>query len=137
MNTKEMREFLKDKVKTVPRSNADVEKLYNEMTAHSSESIEIVPRETGEEYTYIGAGPTPPHVIKFMGLQTFVRGQPTKVTDSRVLAKMPGNKCFVKGRIDPEKLTEQDELAAKIEQNIRHEELKIQIEMDRINRSMQ
>ena len=145
MKTKDMREFLKDKVETVPRSNADVEKLYNEMNGITVqtvepvhvESVEVKPTEisTGDEYTYVGYGDTPPHMINFMGLQVFMRGTPVKVTDPRVLEKVKVNRSFVKGKADINKMHEQDELAAKRAQKQREEDLKMQIEVERQNRA--
>lgn len=143
MNVKEMREYLKDKVATVPRSNKDVELLYRKMNGlEVQEMVQDVPREaiepkavsTGEEWTYVGWGDTPPHMIKFMGIQNFIRGTPVKVTDPRVLEKIKDNRSFVKGAVDMDKIFEQDELAAKKAQKQREEDQKIQIMVERENR---
>ena len=53
---------------------------------------------TVEGYTYIGGGENSPSVINFMGLQKFVRGELTEVTDPAVLAKLSGVTTFVKGK---------------------------------------
>ena len=144
MNIKEKREFLKDRVTTVPRSNADVEKLYNEMIEPAQtvepmtvEPVEVKPADVSasDEYTYVGYGDTPPHMINFMGLQVFMRGTPVKVTNPRVLEKVKVNRSFVKGKADINKMHEQDELAAKRAQKQREEDLKMQIEVERQNRA--
>lgn len=133
MQVKEMREFLTDKVDTVPRKNEDVITMYNEKCADD------VPRETtkvaadGEEWTYVGFGDTPPHMVNFMGMQVFVRGQPVMVTDERVLAKID-NRCFVRGKANMEEAYASDELAAKRVQKQREEDVKTQIIVDRANR---
>lgn len=135
MNTGEMREYLKDKVKTVPRSNKDVEALYNEMNGIVTEIVQ--PETVAAEdniYTYIGYGDTPPHMIKFMDIQVFTRGQPTPVTDPRVLAKIGLNRSFVKGEADMDEVFKQDELAAKRAQKQREEDQKLQIMVERQNR---
>ena len=148
MNTKEMREYLKDKVETVPRSNADVELLYNKLSSTDKTETSLTPIKdkngdnleksfnAGEEYTYIGYGPTPPHMINFMGMQTFIRGQAVRVTDPRVLKKLEGHRCFVKGKADADEMYQQDELAQKRAEKIREEDLKLQIEVERKNRAM-
>ena len=134
-----MREFLADKVDVVPRKNEDVIALYNEKMGDTS-GLEIAVAETkqvaqvGEEYTYVGSGDTPPHMIKFMGIQNFVRGQPVFVTDARVLAKIGTNRSFVKGKADMEEAFKQDELAAKRAEKQREEDTKIQIMVERANR---
>lgn len=56
--------------------------------------------EKAETYTYVGAGTDIPDVIKFMGLQEFVRGEETAVTNPRVLEKIKDHPCFVKGAAD-------------------------------------
>lgn len=136
MNTGEMREYLKDKVKTVPRSNKDVEALYLDLTGMTlSKNNETQPGAlTDNVYTYIGYGDTPPHMIKFMDIQVFTRGQPTPVTDPRVLAKIGLNRSFVKGEADMDEVFKQDELAAKRAQKQREEDQKLQIMVERQNR---
>lgn len=151
MQVKAMREYLKDKVETVPRSNADVEKMFNHMTnpiqpIDEQKSLnelvdEKFPRkeptpavEAGEIWTYVGFGVTPPHTTKYMGIQHFIRGVPTKVTDPRVLEKIGGNRSFAKGEVDMEYYFEQDEKFAKRAEEIRQEGVKMQIMIDRENR---
>lgn len=62
----------------------------------------------GEVYTYIGKGTEIPRRINFMGLQPFVRGQATEVTNPTVLKKLKGHPCFVEGEVDPDELDEAD-----------------------------
>lgn len=88
----------------------------------------------GEVYTYVGFGDTPPHMIKFMGLQNFIRGQATTVTRIDVLEKIKNHKCFVKGEVDPDVLFGNDKVAAAKAQFRRDEDMKLQIVMDRKNR---
>jgi len=117
---KEKRKILKDNGISAKVSNADVVEQYDKFIAiksekESKEKAEV--KETIEEntkeiapkiveplkvladnaYTYVGVGATPPLLIKFMGLQVFRRGEPTEVTDSRILAKIKNNPSFVKG----------------------------------------
>lgn len=64
-------------------------------------------------YTYVGGGEDSPRIIEFMGLQKFIRGQATEVTDPTVLAKLATHACFVEGEVDPESIHEYDETAKK------------------------
>lgn len=132
MNVKDMREALKDVVDTVPRSNNDVVKLYNE----KFQEVEVsnVTQLVKNIYTYIGQGPTPPPVIKYMGIQSFTRGVATEVTDPRILEKIDGNASFVKGSVDPDVLIENDEKANKMVELLKEEDLKTQIMAERANR---
>jgi hypothetical protein len=147
MEVKEMREILKPMVETVPRKNEDVIKLYNEkfpneISIHSEvndptsfeakQPLKLVPSDN--EYTYIGAGDTPPHMIKFMGLQVFTRGQLTKVTNPIVLEKIKDNRCFVKGAVSQEVLYENDEKAAAEAKRQRESDQELQILVERENR---
>lgn len=142
MDTKEMREKLADVVDTVPRSNEDMQALYAEKfgdvvvesddTVVESKPLSIVKKDN--IYTYIGAGETPPNIIKFMGIQVFSRGQATEVTDKRILAKIAGNASFVKGEVEAETLYDNDEKAKAKADAQREEDVKIQIEVERQNK---
>lgn len=85
-------------------------------------AVEVVGQELGDEpvkpspvksnmYTYIGGGESSPAVIEFMGVQRFVRGQPTEVTSAVVLAKLANNPCFVEGEVSQVEIHEYDEKA--------------------------
>jgi len=133
MQIKEMRQYLKNKVDKVPRSNADVELLYNKLTSVTlPEASDMKP--AGEIWTYIGGGVSPPHTTKYMGIQNFIRGVPTRVTDPRVLEKIGSNRCFAKGEVDMDYYFEQEEIEAKRLEEIRDEGLKLQIMIERENR---
>ena len=133
MQIKEMRQYLKNKVDKVPRSNADVELLYNKLTSVTlPEASDMKP--AGEIWTYIGGGVSPPHTTKYMGIQNFIRGVPTRVTDPRVLEKIGSNRCFAKGEVDMDYYFEQEEIEAKRLEGIREEGLKMQIMIERENR---
>ena len=133
MQIKEKRQYLKGKVDKVPRSNADVELLYNKLTSVTlPEASDMKP--AGEIWTYIGGGVSPPHTTKYMGIQNFIRGVPTRVTDPRVLEKIGSNRCFAKGEVDMDYYFEQEEIEAKRLQEIRDEGLKLQIMIERENR---
>ena len=149
MEVKEMRTALKEVVETVPRSNLAVIELYNKKFGENETPCDVIgapdttvklkpePNQVarvGNEYTYIGFGDEPPPVIKFMGLQVFTRGIPTMVTNAEVLAKIGTNRSFVKGKVDGERIVEQDELAKKRCEKIREEDTKIQIMSERKNR---
>ena len=135
MQVKEMRQVLKNHVDVVPRSNKDVEALYNKIVHdHVGEVMPAALPDAGETWTYIGGGVTPPHTTKYMGIQNFIRGVPTKVTDPRVLEKIGSNRCFAKGEVDMDYYFEQEELEAKRLQEIRDEGLKLQIMIERENR---
>lgn len=71
-----------------------------------------VEQPKSETFTYIGVGEEPPRKINFMGVQEFVRGKETPVTDPVVLAKLKGHPCFVKGAFSMEELHARDEAAA-------------------------
>lgn len=60
-------------------------------------------------YTYIGGGASSPRVIDFMGMQRFVRGEATEVTNPVVLAKLKNHPTFVEGEVDQETLHAMDE----------------------------
>ena len=150
MQIKEMRQYLKNKVDKVPRSNADVELLYNKLQPIGSRELadramindedeycapdESYMEPAGEVWTYIGGGVSPPHTTKYMGIQHFIRGVPTRVTDPRVLEKIGSNRCFAKGEVDMDYYFEQEELEAKRLEGIREEGLKMQIMIERENR---
>lgn len=68
---------------------------------------------SGKIFTYVGAGDTPPHRIEFMGLQRFVRGQPTEVINPVVLRGIIGNPSFVEGEVDQDTLFNADEVESK------------------------
>jgi len=135
MDIKKMREELESVVDTVPRKNDDVVKLYNEKFSDDEKAENVVSIiEKDNQYTYIGAGDTPPHMICFMGIQNFVRGELTTVTDHDVLAKIAGNQCFVKGVYDMDEAFEADKEAKKKVELQQEEDVKTQIYMDRENR---
>ena len=121
MEIKQIREELKALMDTVPRSNKDVIAAYKKFFPDADLSelegeapvVKLV-QEEKEIWTYVGFGATPPPVIKFMGIQTFMRGTPTEVTDPRILAKIKGNKSFIKGEVNPDQLIAQDEAAAEL-----------------------
>ena len=78
MEVKEMRSKLKDVVDVVPQKNVDVIKLYNEKfdaNEVAEEVVQLVKLVKDNVYTYVGAGDEPPGMIKFMGIQVFMRGQ--------------------------------------------------------------
>lgn len=62
-------------------------------------------------FTYIGAGEDSPRVINFMGQQKFVRGEPTKVSDPKIIEKLLEHPTFVEGKADQETLHRIDEEA--------------------------
>jgi hypothetical protein len=121
MEIKAMREALRPIVDVVPRSNADVITLYEEKFPEEKFPVE---RPT---YTYIGSGDEPPQITNFMGLQVFLRGQETEVTNPVVLEKIKHHPCFVAGPVDPAKLIENDQLAKKIAQGQRTRDSQIQL----------
>lgn len=81
------------------------------------DEVEVDEEEEVSEniFTYIGGGEDSPRVINFMGLQKFVRGKPTEVTNKLVLDKLKNgtHKTIVPGTVDQEDLHEQDEEAVK------------------------
>ena len=85
-------------------------------------------------YTYIGSGEDSPQLIDFMGLQRFVRGQATEVTNKTVLSKIVGNACFVSGEVNTDILFDIDEAARKIADGKRNEDISTQIEFERQNK---
>jgi len=120
MDIKQMRERLADVVVSVPRKNEDVIALFNKEfpdeaveveTPKPAEKVAETPKKVEDNiYTYVGAGHEPPQVIKFMGIQAFKRGEPTKVSDPRVLAKIENHRCFIKGNVNADQLIRQDEV---------------------------
>lgn len=141
---KVLREELKEVVETVPRSNADMLKLYNETFPDKAvdvpEEVKTVVEGNFEPvedeiWTYVGIGHEPPSVIKFMGRVAFTRGVATKVSDPVVLEKLKkGHKSFVKGEVNAEMIIRQDENEAeKYEQKVRHNQI-VQLEAARNNR---
>ena len=138
MQYKEMRAQLKEKgLKPIPLKNTEMYQLYLKTFPDyegSEPAVQTEVAKVGNEYTYIGFGDEPPPVIKFMGLQVFTRGIPTMVTNAEVLAKIGTNRSFVKGKVDGERIVEQDELAKKRCEKIREEDTKIQIMSERKNR---
>lgn len=133
MNTKEMREILKPLVDILPRSNEDLIKLYNQKFGGEvpQSPIKLVQKNI---YTYVGSGDTPPHMTKFMGIQVFVRGQPTEVTDPLILSKITTHSCFVKGEANLDLMHENDEKERKLAEHQVEEDQKTQIAVDRQNR---
>lgn len=89
---------VKEIMEETPESEVDVE-------APKSKSKGVV------IYTYVGGGESSPNVIQFMGIQKFVRGKATEVTDPVVLAKLKGHPTFVEGEVEMEDLHEYDETA--------------------------
>jgi len=129
MEPKAMREALKAANITCPVSNKDVIEAYNKAF-----NKEVVTLASSNIYTYIGQGDEPPHMINFMGRQQFIRGTPTEVTDMGVINKIRTNPCFVAGKVDQSELFARDEAAKKQVEKQRMEDLKLQIEMERVNR---
>jgi hypothetical protein len=159
MKTADMRQALRDKGIPVRRSNEDVQADYNEMKKKETEEQQGIEKLTEgqvkllseakkeldaeippirlastNEWTYIGAGDEPPHMINFMGMQKFVRGQATSVSNPLVIEKIKSHRCFVKGSVDPEVLFTNDEKAKKEVELKREEDVKIQIMAERANR---
>lgn len=93
------------------------------------EKVETATKSTGKPsaptYTYVGGGADSPRIINFMGMQTFVRGKETEVTNPAVLRKLPGHPCFVEGAIESEELHEYDEKAAAAEKAQKEEDARI------------
>ena len=121
---KDMRDELKELELSVPRKNSDVVELYKskfpdaevEECEEESNVVKMPEKPKGETWTYTGYGHTPPQVINFMGLQTFMRGQATEVTHPLVLKKLGGNKSFVKGVVNAEQIITQDEVQEELYQ---------------------
>ena len=153
MKYKQMRRQLKEKgVKPIPLKNTEMYELYikefpdydggdpGQSLAVKNDKTEVGNKDntvklvSSNIYTYIGSGDTPPHMITFMGIQNFVRGEATEVTDELVLSKIVNHKSFVKGKYDMEKAFEADKIEAKKSQNQRDEDVKFQIEMERKNK---
>lgn len=155
MKTAEMRKVLKDAGQKVPRNNPDVEKAYQEWKISSAivvdtdettrdvviegldidgkpikETIKLV---SSNVYTYVGMGDEPPHKIKFMGVQWFTRGLPTEV-DQSILEKVSKHACFRKGKVNMDEFYEKDVEEKKKADRQREEDLKLQIEIERVNR---
>jgi hypothetical protein len=79
------------------------------------EKDDATPAKSGARiFTYTGAGADSPRVINFMGVQKFVRGQATEVTDAKVISKIENNPTFVEGEVDQEDLHEIDEAGAEV-----------------------
>lgn len=147
MNTKEMRAKLREAGKRVPRSNEELIEVFNE--AFGSDNTQFgLPEKKPEEttapvlklasnnvFTYIGAGDTPPHMIDFMGLQKFIRGQATPVDNPVVIQKILNHPCFVRGEVDKDVMFENDEAEKKKAEIQRDKDTALQIEIDRINRA--
>lgn len=153
MKTVEMRKILKDAGQKVPRNNPDVEKAYEEYMGKSTVKGEVTgeilneayEKETKRQpenpiklvssniYTYVGMGDEPPHKIKFMGIQWFTRGLPTEV-DQSILEKVSKHACFRKGKVNMDEFYEKDVEEKKKAERQREEDLKIQIEVERVNR---
>lgn len=151
MNTKEMRQALRDAGHHVPRSNEETIDAYNkafgdDSTQYGESTMEpvqavqdqiniaktnVVKLASSNIWTYIGSGDTPPHLINFMGMQKFIRGQPVEVTNQTVIDKLKNNPCFVKGKVDQELLFKRDEEARERAEKQRFEDLKLQIETER------
>lgn len=56
------------------------------------------------KYTYIGGGEDAPQMTNFMGLQEFIIGEETEVTNQTVLAKIRSNPTFVEGTVERKKI---------------------------------
>ena len=144
MQPNEMRAELKEAGITCPVSNKDVIAKYNEafpkvdggseISTPTNSTPQIVTLASTNIYTYVGVGDEPPHMINFMGLQKFIRGDATEVTDLAVIEKIQNHPCFTKGAINKDILFENDEQAKKKAQAQRDEDVKTQIAIDRINR---
>jgi hypothetical protein len=134
MNTKEMRTKMREDGLTPPRSNEELIKVYNEKYGETKVEATVTNMPMQNQYTYIGAGATPPQLINFMGMQVFMRGELTTVTNPVVLGKIKGNPCFVQGEYPKEKLMENDKQAEKCAQKIRDEHVKMEIDIQRRNR---
>lgn len=130
MNTKKMRAKLKDAGLIPKRSNVEMTKQYKETFSKSKKVVSIVPPDN--EYTYIGSGDEPPHMINFMGQQKFFRGDLTVVNNPDVLAKIRNHACFVKGSYDKDKLFDNDEEAKKGVEDQRLKDRQMQGAADRL-----
>lgn len=84
-----------------------------------------------EIYTYVGKGADSPRVIDFMGMQRFVRGEATEVTNPVVLAKLKGHPTFVEGEVGQEQLHNIDEEGAASEKQQRAKDAAIEAEFRR------
>lgn len=71
----------------------------------------IPKKEKGRVFTYIGGGEDAPRVTKFMGIQEFILGRPTEVTNEQVLRKIVGNPTFVEGEMSVEEIHKLEEKA--------------------------
>lgn len=138
MNTKKMREIIREANLTPPRANVDMVKFYKETFNQpkiktedkpDKKVLSIVPADN--EYTYIGSGSEPPHMINFMGMQKFFRGDLTIVSHPDVLAKIKNHPCFVKGAYDKQNLFDNDEKAKKKADDQWFKDAQIQKETDR------
>lgn len=143
MEPKEMRKALKEAGITCPIKNEQVVVRYNEYFDENGMLIQKLPENpenivklvSNNMFTYIGQGDAPPHRINFMGRQWFVRGELTEVKDPDLLAKIKTNPCFVNGPVDKDEMYAQDDIEKEKAEKRREEDLKIQIEMDRINKA--
>lgn len=130
MNTKEMRQALREAGHHVPRSNKETIEAYNkafpaadkwseeEVKVTEARNVEssktnVVKLASSNVFTYIGAGDTPPHMIDFMGRQKFIRGMATPVEDPVVVKAISNHKCFVKGEVDKDVMFKSDEIERK------------------------
>lgn len=129
MEVKDMREKLRDVVETVPRSNEAVVALYNEKFPDDVQETQQIVKPVKSEniYTYIGAGHEPPSVIKFMGIQSFIRGKATVVTNPTVLEKIKNHPCFVKGEVEADELVERDSEADRRVEEQRQKDIQTQL----------
>ena len=104
---------------------AKKEKVTNDQVDESEGPNTEATKVPDNSYTYVGGGEDSPRVINFMGLQKFVRGQLTEVTDPDVLKKLKNHPCFVPYEIEQEALHEADEEAKVAAENQRKEDQKI------------
>jgi hypothetical protein len=73
-------------------------------------------------FTYVGGGEDSPRVIVFMGIQKFVRGVATEVTNPQVMQKIVNNPSFVEGEVGEEDIHSYDEDARKEAQEQREKD---------------
>jgi len=99
-----------------------------------SKNQSIVKLASTNIYTYIGSGDEPPHMINFMGMQKFIRGQAVEVKNPVVIDKINSHRCFVKGKVDQEKLFESDEKEKARADEQRNIDQQTQARIDRVNK---
>ncbi len=120
MNKAELLEFIEQNSLEV---DLEANKTVAQLKTALLEMLDFTDTETakpsGDVYTYIGAGADSPRIITLMGVQKFVRGQPTEVTEPALLAKLPGMATFVKGEADQETLHLIDEEGRQTEEQQR------------------